>query len=236
MKKHLPFRRPSAALTIASVALFVSLGGVGYAASQLPAGSVGSAQLKTHAVTGNKIDFVSVGFRKIQFGAVGTRRINTSQVQVRVNGVCAAGSAMTAIDNAGNATCASTSPKEFGALAGPVAVNPTATAIAAKALPGGSSYLVFANPQIDVSSAANSSVRIDCTLSMNPGDASTTQTRSVTVQGVAGHRLASLPLMIPAPSVANGSTAAVSCTRTATGTPTVAVSTAINALQTASNG
>jgi hypothetical protein len=237
VKKHLRFRRPSAALIIASLALFASLGGVGYAAISLPRNSVGTNQIRNNAVHGSKINVLSVGFRKIQFGAVGIRRINTNQVQARVNGTCAANSAMTAVDDHGNVTCAPTAPKEFGATSsGPITINTTATTVTSKVLPGGSSYLVFANPQVDVSGAAGAKVQVDCTLGVIPGDASTSSTRTVTIQGDAGHQLASMSLMVPAPAVANGSTAQVACTRTSAGTPTVTVATSINALQTASNG
>lgn len=41
---------------IAYVALFVALGGTGYAAISLPAGSVGNRQLKNHSVTPIKFD------------------------------------------------------------------------------------------------------------------------------------------------------------------------------------
>ena len=37
------------------VALFISLGGVGYAAIRLPANSVGTRQIRNNAVTHNKI-------------------------------------------------------------------------------------------------------------------------------------------------------------------------------------
>ena len=40
---------------VATLALFLALGGVGYAATSLPANSVGSAQLKPDAVTGAKV-------------------------------------------------------------------------------------------------------------------------------------------------------------------------------------
>src|SRR5580765_1683216 len=40
-----PMRRPSPALVISIIALFVALGGTGYAALRLPANSVGSAQV-----------------------------------------------------------------------------------------------------------------------------------------------------------------------------------------------
>ena len=48
-------RRPSPALVVACIALVVALGGTGYAAIKLPRGSVGTAQLKTGAVTSGKV-------------------------------------------------------------------------------------------------------------------------------------------------------------------------------------
>jgi hypothetical protein len=48
-------RRPSAALVVSSLALFVALGGTSYAISQLPPNSVGNKQLRTGAVTSSKI-------------------------------------------------------------------------------------------------------------------------------------------------------------------------------------
>jgi hypothetical protein len=48
-------RRPSSAMIVALLALFVSLGGVGYAATQLPRNSVGTAQLRAKAVTTAKL-------------------------------------------------------------------------------------------------------------------------------------------------------------------------------------
>ncbi len=41
---------------VAYLALFVALGGTGYAAVRLPAGSVGNRQLKNHSVTPIKLD------------------------------------------------------------------------------------------------------------------------------------------------------------------------------------
>jgi len=48
-------RRPSPAMCVALIALFVALGGTGYAAFSLPRDSVGTAQLKDGAVTKRKI-------------------------------------------------------------------------------------------------------------------------------------------------------------------------------------
>src|SRR3954454_9464120 len=49
------FHRPTPATAIALIALFVALGGTGYAALKLPKNSVGTKQLKNNAVTGAKV-------------------------------------------------------------------------------------------------------------------------------------------------------------------------------------
>jgi hypothetical protein len=48
-------RRPSPAMIVALIALFVALGGTGYAALVLPRNSVGSEQLKRNAVRSSKV-------------------------------------------------------------------------------------------------------------------------------------------------------------------------------------
>jgi hypothetical protein len=53
---HQISRRLTFANVVACIALFVALGGVGYAATQLPKNSVGTRQLKNGAVTAAKID------------------------------------------------------------------------------------------------------------------------------------------------------------------------------------
>lgn len=50
------FGRPTPAMVVAMAALFVALGGTGYAALDLPPHSVGKKQLKRNAVTTTKID------------------------------------------------------------------------------------------------------------------------------------------------------------------------------------
>ena len=47
--------RPSPAMVIATIALLVALAGTGYAATSLPANSVGNKQLQTNAVTSSKV-------------------------------------------------------------------------------------------------------------------------------------------------------------------------------------
>jgi hypothetical protein len=53
--KHFSGRRPSAALVVATLALFVALGGTTYAAVGLAPGSVGTRQLRNGAVTAAKV-------------------------------------------------------------------------------------------------------------------------------------------------------------------------------------
>jgi hypothetical protein len=57
------FDRPSPATVIALIALFVALGGTGYAALKLPKNSVGAKQLKANAVTGAKVKDGSLSAR-----------------------------------------------------------------------------------------------------------------------------------------------------------------------------
>ena len=48
-------RRPSPSMAIALIALFVAMGGTGYAAVKLPKNSVGAAQIKKNAVNSSKV-------------------------------------------------------------------------------------------------------------------------------------------------------------------------------------
>ena len=58
--------RPSSAMVVASLSLFVSLGGGAYAALTLPKNSVGAKQLKNGAVTAAKLHNSSVTSSKIK--------------------------------------------------------------------------------------------------------------------------------------------------------------------------
>jgi hypothetical protein len=58
--------RPTHATAVAYLALFVALGGTGYAAITLPANSVGTKQLKKRAVTGKKIRRNAVTSAKVK--------------------------------------------------------------------------------------------------------------------------------------------------------------------------
>ena len=63
-------RRPSPALIVACIALFIALGGTSYAVTQLPRNSVGTTQLKKNAVTSQKIKDGAISSQKIKDGAI----------------------------------------------------------------------------------------------------------------------------------------------------------------------
>jgi hypothetical protein len=225
--------RPSPALVISSLALFVSLGGVGYAAIEIPNGSVGPAQLKTNAVTNTKISNSAVTYKKIEPGAVGTVRANLNQLQARVLGTCAGSTgAIGSIQSDGKTTCNSTLPQEIGTT-NTIAVPSTLTTAASVVLPAGSSYLALANPTAKITvTGASERVAVSCTLTLGAN----TQTRTMTVGGTGASGTesdVSVPLMVAGPS----GTAGLTCQSSTTGTttPSVSVTSAINAIQTSSN-
>src|ERR1700759_627964 len=145
-------RRPSAAIVISSVALFMSLGGVGYAAISIPNSSVGTAQLKNNAVTNGKIKNGAVTYKKITPGAIGIVRANTGQLQVRVSGTCASGSAIGTVNQVGKVTCNNALPSEVGPTSNSATITSTAATVTSVALPAGPSYLAFANSTAPVTS------------------------------------------------------------------------------------
>ena len=198
--KSLMSRRPSAAIVISSAALFMSLGGVGYAAISIPNNSVGAAQLRTNAVTNSKINNGAVSFKKIQPGAVGLVRANTGQLQVRVSGTCASGTAIGTINQVGKVTCNNALPSEFGTTSNSATITSTAATVTSLALPAGPSYLAFANPTATVTSGATTQrVTVSCTLTVG----SNTVTRSAIIEttGTTGQdSTASIPLQLAGPA------------------------------------
>jgi hypothetical protein len=57
---------------MATIAVFIALGGVGYAAVKLPKNSVGAKQIKNNSITGAKIKDGAVTGEKIASGSLGT--------------------------------------------------------------------------------------------------------------------------------------------------------------------
>jgi hypothetical protein len=243
--KSLLRRRPSAPLVISFAALFVALGGVGYAATQLPANSVGSTQLQNGSVGNWKLKSGSVGTRKIINGSVGAKQVNSTQVQLRVGSTCSTG-AVKAVSPSGSVTCTPTLPNEVGTTASAVTLGASATQVAIQSLAAGSSYLVLAYPHAVISTTANAPqrVEVDCTLSVPPATvtptSTTTTTKTLAVDLGNGHSQAgTIPLVLPVASASSAQMATVSCTAAGTPStpaPTVAVDTTVNAIQTAANG
>ncbi len=81
-------------------------------------------------------------------------RANTGQLQVRVSGTCATGTAIGTINQVGKVTCNNALPSEFGTTNNTATVTSTAATVTSVALPAGASYLAFANPTATVTSGA----------------------------------------------------------------------------------
>jgi hypothetical protein len=81
MKKTL-FRRPSPSLVISLIALFVALGGTGYAAAKLNGKNIknktiSGAKLKNKTITGGKLKNRTLGVTKLSKGAVSSLKGGT---------------------------------------------------------------------------------------------------------------------------------------------------------------
>lgn len=77
MKK---IRFPSPAMIVSMVALFVALGGAGYAAVTLPRASVGSAQLRADSVTETKIADAAVRSFMIRTNAISSTKVRNNSL------------------------------------------------------------------------------------------------------------------------------------------------------------
>jgi hypothetical protein len=120
---------------VAYVALFVALSGTAAAAtSVLPVNSVGTAQLKNGAVTGQKVANDTLTGANIKASTLGTvpNAANASKLggkqpsafQSRVTGTCPSGSAVASIATAGTVTCQSANvTQEMGGSAGFISSN-----------------------------------------------------------------------------------------------------------------
>jgi hypothetical protein len=99
--------RLSYANVMATIAVFVALGGTGYAAAlHLPRNSVGNAQLRRHAVTNSKLAVHAVTSSRVKPDSLGGGQINESKL-AQVPSAHQADHATTA-DSAGGAANANT--------------------------------------------------------------------------------------------------------------------------------
>jgi hypothetical protein len=218
-KKFPSLPRPSAAMLVALTALFIALGGVGYAAVTVPFNSVGTNQLQHSSVTHSKLSFNSVSYQDIQPQAIGLRRADLNQLQQRVASTCGTGTAIGAIANNGTVTCNAARPAEYG-ITGTKAVTTTLTSVVSETLPTGSTYLAMANPSVTGPTGSS----VTCTLTVGANK----QTATVQLPNTGGTPSESIPLQVAGPA----GTADVSCSNAA-GASTV--TTAINAIATSAN-
>jgi len=226
-------------MAISLVALFLSLGGVGYAATSLPSNSVGSAQIRNNAVTYKKIEPASVGSRrlaregvtytKIHPGAVGKVRANLNQLQARLASTCAAGSAVGGVDVNGKVTCNPTAPSRVSIAAASADAGATSQTVASGTLPAGGSYLALANPTVTVP-AGTARVTVTCALTIG----TTSQSRAMTVAPDAANPTT---VTIPLQQAGAAGPVSVACSDAVDGggtPPSVHATTGIEAIQTAS--
>jgi hypothetical protein len=245
--KSLVRRRPSAPMVVSFIALFVSLGGAGYAAVSLPRNSVGNAQLQNGSVGNWKLKSNAVGAKKIINGSVGAKQVNSSQVQLRVSSACSTG-AISAVGLSGSVICTPTVGNEYGSNTAATTLGASATQVGTQSLAAGYSYLVMAYPHAVISGLAGQHVEVDCTLSVPSGSGTpppanpTTTTKSLAVDLGSGTQstAGTVPLVLPVASSTSIQPATVNCTETTTGAPatpsaTVKVDTTISAIQTAGN-
>jgi hypothetical protein len=218
-------RRPSPAIVISSIALFMSLGGVGYAATQLPNNSVGAAQLRNG----------SVSFTKIRPSAVGNVRANVRQLQERIWKVCGTNQVMFGANRNGDPKCTNSMPAQSGTTSNTASIPATGTAatVASANLTSGNTYLGLANPTITVTPSSSASgsetVSVSCTLTV--GQNTNTRTLTITTPNQNTAASEALPLQLSG----TGGIASVGCSSKPVGTssaPTVSVTSAVNAIQT----
>jgi hypothetical protein len=134
----------SPATVIAMIALAVALGGTSYAAVVLPAGRVGTKQLKKNAVT-------SV---KVKNGSLLKKDFKAGQIPAGAKGAKGA---------KGDTGATGPSDAFAGYKNGPVAVPATLTTIATLNLPSAGKYVIFA--KLWLFDNANTTVLTDCQLS-----------------------------------------------------------------------
>jgi hypothetical protein len=158
---------------------------------------------------------------------------------------------MTSIDSQGKVVCARAPGAEFDtSTKAPTALTPVDSTTSAKPtsvtlnsepLPGGSSYIGFATPSVEVTSTSNTTqhVQVDCTMALGPATTATvTRSATVNVNTNNGPAFISVPLSATAPPSASATTGTVACTSTyknGTSAPTVKVQSTLNVLETASN-
>ncbi|MBV8945406.1 MAG: hypothetical protein JO286_16750 [Solirubrobacterales bacterium] len=234
-------RHLSVPLVVSFLALFVALGGAGWAALRIPPNSVGNAQLQNFSVGNAKLRPNSVGSAKIIAGAVGARQVNSRQVQLRVTSSCLIG-AIQALSLSGNVTCAPAPPNEYGTLPQNAALGPSQQQVAGVSLPAtqaGSSYLVIGDVQVDeAEGSAPQSVSVSCSMSLGGGSGTNGDFDTNLGATNATNASGTIPLVLPVSIAGAPQTVAINCedvASPASPAPSVNVMATIHAIQTAAN-
>ncbi len=238
-------RRPSPALVVSFLAMFVALGGASWAAFRVPPHSVGNVQLQNYSVGNAKLRPNSVSAGKIVPGAVGARQVDSSQVQLRVLGPCSPISAIQSIAASGDTTCTPVLPNEYGTGDPSVALQPAGTQVASESLPATgafSTYLVLGSVRWNVSEDSSTSQTVDLTCTLQSGAYRNGGEVIVQLDSTQMTQVGTIPIVVPVTASPPSQTAAITCGyRAVLGgagpapTQTVTVNAAINAIQTASN-
>ncbi len=230
----------------------MSMGGVGAAAtgligtsqirddavtySKIAPNSVGKVRLADGGVINSKLAHNSVSYQDIQPGAVGSVRSNTNQMQERVKGTCAPGTAIGSINKQGGASCNAAAPQEYGTspTASSVTVGTSATSTGSVALPVGASYLGFANTTLVATSGASAvTATVKCTFTV--GTTTTSQTRVLRTDGTTGDTTQSNISMQLAGAAGTSTVACAVSVPSGSTVPSVSGVSAINAIATAAN-
>lgn len=140
------FRAPSPAMCVALLGLSVALGGTTWAAVSLPAHSVGTAQLKHAAVTGDKVKDHSLTGDDIRLATFGTVPAAGHATSADYATRAASADAATHATSADSAGAAYSTHFETG-----IAVPTVATVAASLHVPAGS-YAITAKGQVDTQS------------------------------------------------------------------------------------
>jgi hypothetical protein len=93
---------------VATIALFIALGGASYAAIKLPKNSIGAKQIKKNAVTAPKV----------KDGTLSAADVDTRSIQARITGNCRVGDAVIAVNQDGSVSCTGTGGPPTGPAGG----------------------------------------------------------------------------------------------------------------------